>query len=173
MKWGCVDEMGVHCGLTRRFARAFGGERAVCPAPRQKGTNTAVIGALALRGMVAAMSVPGAIDGVAFGTFLDQVLVPQLQPGDIVVMDNLPLHRGAWVRETIEACGAHLLYLPAYSPDFSPIENCWSKIKESLRAAAARTGAALDKALTQAMAAITTQDIRGWFSHCGYLATPK
>jgi transposase len=168
-----VDEMGVHRGLTRLFARAFAGARAVCSAPRHKGANTSVVGALGLRGMIAAMSVEGAIDGAAFGTFLDQVLVPQLQPGDIVVMDNLSVHRGAGVRQSIEACGAHLLHLPAYSPDFSPIENCWSKLKEFLRAKAARTGAALDEALTQAIAAITSEDIRGWFLHCGYQATPK
>ena len=123
--------------------------------------------------MVAAMSLEGAIDGAAFGAFLDLLLVPHLQPGDIVVMDNLPVHRGAWVRQRIEASGAHVLYLPAYSPDFSPIENCWSKLKECLRASAARTVAALDEALTQAIAAITSEDIRGWFKHCGYQATPK
>jgi transposase len=168
-----IDEMGIHCGLTRLFARAFRGERAVCSAPRATGANISVIGALGLRGLVASMSLEGAIDGLALRAFLEQLLVPELQPGDLVFMDNLPVHRSAWVRPTIEACGAHLMYLPAYSPDFSPIENCWSKVKEWLRKVAARTGEALEQALTQALALITREDIRAWFNHCGYPATPK
>lgn len=168
-----VDEMGIHCGMTRLFARALGGQRAVCAAPRAKGANTSVIGALGLRGVVAALSVEGAVDSAVWRTFLEQVRLPEVQPGDIIVLDNLALHRSGWVREVIEANGAHVLYLPAYSPDFSPIENAWSKIKESLRSAAARSGPVLDAALTQALAAVTPQDIRGWFAHCGYKATPK
>ena len=163
-----VDEMGVHCGLTRLFARAFRGQRAVCAAPRNPGPNISVIGALGWDGVRAALSIEGAVDGAVLRVFLDQLLVPQLQAGDVVFMDNLATHRSAWVREKIEAVGAQLIYLPSYSPDFSPIENCWGKLKTFLRAVAARTRETLDQALTQAIETITLQDIEGWFKHCGY-----
>ena len=158
----------MHCGMTRRFARAFRGERAVCAAPCNPGPNISVIGALGLEGLRAMLSIEGAINGAVLRVFLDELLVPQLQPGDVVFMDNLATHHSAWVREKIEAAQAQLIYLPSYSPDFSPIENCWSKLKTFLRAAAARTHEVLDQALTQAIKTVTLQDIEGWFQHCGY-----
>src|SRR5207253_4716703 len=96
------------------------------------------------------------------------VLVPTLQPDDLVIMDNLSAHKVGGIEEAIEATGARLLYLPPYSPDYSPIENCWSKLKTHLRKAKARTREALDEALKQAIDLVSAADARGWFRHCGY-----
>ena len=114
------------------------------------------------------MTVEAATDGDIFLAYLEQVLCPQLQPGDVVVMDNLSAHKVRGVGELITACGAELLYLPPYSPDFNPIEPCWSKIKLILRTLKARTAEALQQAVAQALAAITPDNARGWFAHCGY-----
>ena len=103
-----------------------------------------------------------------FLAFLDQVLCPKLQAGHIVVMDNLQAHKAPAVRARIEAAGARLLYLPPYSPDLNPIEKCWAKIKQALRTLKARTAEALDPAITQAVASITSENALGWLQHCGY-----
>ena len=107
-------------------------------------------------------------DGDVFLAYLEQVLCPQLQPGHVVIMDNLAAHKVAGVRSLIEACGAQLLYLPPYSPDFNPIEQAWSKIKEILRAAKARLLDAFEAAIAQALAAVTADNAAAWFRHCGY-----
>jgi transposase len=114
------------------------------------------------------MTVDGATDTAVFRAYVEQVLVPTLVPGDIVVMDNLSTHKVSGIRETIEAAAAQLLYLPPYSPDYSPIESCWSKLKTSLRKAKARTRDRLDEALKQAIEQITDSDAKGWFKLCGY-----
>ena len=114
------------------------------------------------------MSVEAATDGEIFLAYLEQVLGPQLEPGDVVVMDNLAAHKVAGVRERIEARGAELLYLPPYSPDFNPIEPCWAQLKQRLRAVKARSLAALEKGLADAFAAVTPQNVQACFRHCGY-----
>jgi transposase len=126
------------------------------------------LGALSLRGLEAVMTVESATDGEVFLTFLEQVLGPKLQAGDVVVMDNLSAHKVKGVRELIAASGAELLYLPPYSPDFNPIEQAWSKLEQLLRAAKARTAEALDQAVTEALKAITADNAAAWFRHCGY-----
>lgn len=161
-----VDETGSNLAMTRRYARSLKGRRAYSDAPKERGSNLTLIGAMALRGMIGEMTLPGATDGLAFKTYVRQVLVPNLWAGACVVMDNLPAHKVAGIREAIEGVGATVVYLSPYSPDFSPIENCWSKIKEFLRARAARTYAELDSAITDALAAVTLNDIIGWFTHC-------
>lgn len=161
-----VDETGSNLAMTRRYARSAKGTRAYDDAPYQRGNNLTLIGALALRGLVGEMTFPGATDAVAFETYVAQVLLPNLWPGACVVMDNLPVHKVAGIREAIAGVGATLVYLSPYSPDFSPIENCWSKVKEFLRSRSARTYAQLDQAITHALAAVTTEDIVGWFTHC-------
>ena len=161
-----VDETGSNLAMTRRYARSLRGSRAYSDAPYQRGNNLTLIGAMALRGLVGEMTLPGAADALAFKTYVKQVLVPNLWAGACVVMDNLPAHKVAGIRESIEAVGATVVYLSPYSPDFSPIENCWSKVKEFLRARAARTYTELDQAITDALAAVTTKDIIGWFTHC-------
>jgi len=163
-----IDEMGSNTSLTRLFARALRGLRATCKVPRNYRENISVIGALGFDDMRAAMSVEGSVDAVVFETFIEQILLPKLKEGDIVLMDNFNVHKTERVRKLIESAGARLVLLPSYSPDFSPIENCWSKIKESLRAAAARTKEGLEQALSEAFKTITAGDILGWFRHCGY-----
>ena len=114
------------------------------------------------------MSIEGSSDTESFSLYLREVLCPALRPGQIVVMDNLSVHRGAWVRGLIEERGASVLLLPPYSPDFNPIEEAFSKVKHFLRKAKARTLGALFEATHQALAAVTTEDARGFFGHCGY-----
>ena len=154
--------------MTRRYARAPRGFRAVGSVPLNYGQNLTVLAALDCRGIRASMLVPGAVDGTVFLRFLTQVLGPQLRPGDIVVLDNLAAHKVAGVVAAIEARGATVCYLPPYSPDYNPIEPAWSKIKEILRAAGARTKRKLYRALKGALAAVSASDARGWFAHCGY-----
>jgi transposase len=163
-----VDESGVNTAMTRRYGRAPRGERAHDSAPRDYGSHTSVIGAMGLRGLVAALTVEGAVDTDCFNAYAERVLGPRLRRGDVVVLDNLTAHWASRIEEVAEARGARVLWLPPYSPDFSPIEQCWSKIKAYLRGAKARTREQLEKALTAALGLVTKADIRGWFKHCGY-----
>jgi transposase len=137
--------------------------------PRNRGKNTTLIAALSLEGMGAAMILEGSTNATAFELYVEQVLVPSLHAGQIVVMDNLQAHKSAQVRLAIEAKGCQLLFLPGYSPDLSPIEEALSKLKTALRRAGARTQEALEEAIAQALLTITAQDAQGWFQHCGYL----
>lgn len=163
-----LDEFGCNTAMTRRFARALQGQRAYGSCPLNYGPNVSVAGAIRLDGVVAAMVLDGAYDGEAFLAFTTDILAPELRPGDVVVMDNLASHKVHGVVEAIEAAGARVIYLPPYSPDFNPIEMCWSKVKEYLRAQAARTSKALDDAIARGLDLVTISDLRGWFGHCGY-----
>ncbi len=138
--------------------------------PRNHGKPTSLVAALSLEGLGAAMTLQGAFDTIAFVYFVERFLAPSLAPGQIVVLDNLSVHKAKRVRELIEARGCKVLFLPAYSPDFSPIELAFSKIKEALRKAGARTQEALDKAIGEAINLVTSEDAQGWFRHCGYPA---
>lgn len=168
-----IDEMGANLSLTRQYARAPKGQRAYAAKPVNRGANVTTIGALGLEGLVAVMTVDGSTTGEVFRTYIDQLLVPRLRSGQVVLMDNLRAHKVSGIQESIEATGARLQYLPPYSPDFSPIEPCWSKLKTFLRAQAARTRDALDTALTDGLTRISPADARGWFKHCGYRLTPN
>jgi transposase len=163
-----VDEMGSNISLARGYGRAEPGQRVVDKVPAARGENLSTVGALALDGVRAALSIPGAVDGEVYVSFVRQMLVPRLRSGEIVFMDNVPTHRMVAVKEAIRAVGAQVEFLPPYSPDFSPIENAFSKIKTILRAIGARTVRELMAALKKAFAAITPEDILGWFMHCGY-----
>jgi transposase len=123
--------------------------------------------------MVATMSVEGAVDTETFDAFVSQVLGPALQPGEVVVLDNLAVHHASTISEVVRAAGGTVLFLPPYSPDFSPIEPCWAKLKTFLRGCAARTHALLDAALTEALQTLSLEDFRGWFHHCGYVVASK
>lgn len=164
-----VDETSTTTNLTRRYARAPRGERAYGYAPRNYGSRTTLVAALTPQGMDAPMVLEGAVDTRAFTAYVQQVLCPSLPPGQIVIMDNLSSHTDPAIRAAIEAVGCTLLLLPSYSPDFNPIELAFAKIKEALRAAAARTTAAWEQAIVAALDAITPSDVYGWFRHCGYL----
>lgn len=163
-----VDESGVNLALTRLFGRAPRGERVVDSVPKNYGEDLTMLGALSASGVEALMTVNGATDGEVFLAFVREVLAPTLEPGDVVIWDNLGAHRSAAVRAVVEARGARLLFLPPYSPDMNPIERCWSKMKTFLRAAKARTREALETAIKQSLATVTESDARAWFAHCGY-----
>jgi transposase len=163
-----LDETGSHLGLTRTYARAPRGERAVGRAPRNRGRVRTAVGSVTLEGMGSGLLVEGGISTAGFEAYVEHVLAPTLRPGQIVVMDNLRQHLGARTRELIEARGAALWLLPAYSPDLNPIEEAFSKVKALLRTAAARTHEALAAAIWSAFRAITASDAHGYFTHCGY-----
>jgi transposase len=146
-----VDEASTNTAMTRRYARAPRGERAYGRVPRNHGQNLSVIGALGVRGMVATMSVEGAVDTEIFAVVVTEVLTPALRPGDIVLLDNLQVHRASDIEQAVSSAGGEVIFLPSYSPDFSPIEPCWSKIKMFLRGCAVRIRALLDAALTKAL----------------------
>ncbi len=163
-----LDEAGSNIAMTRLYGRAAPGERVVDSAPQNYGENITMLATLSLAGIAAPMTVAGAVDGVIFRTYVEEVLAPTLSAGDVVIMDNLGAHKVSGVRESIEARGAKVIYLPPYSPDLNPIEKCWSKIKTYLRAAKARTREALEKALKEALQLVSAKDAIGWFASCGY-----
>jgi transposase len=163
-----LDEAGCHQAMTRLYARAPRGQRAYATKPVNRGRHLTLLGALSLTGIVAAMTVEGFTDSEVFLAFLHEVVVPQLRPGQILIMDNLKAHKIAGVAAACAAVGVRLLYLPPYSPDLSPIEACWSKVKALLRAKAARTWEALEHAIAEALDAVTAADAHGWFTHAGY-----
>lgn len=163
-----LDESGVTTEMTRRYGRAPRGERVNEATPAGHWSTLTLLGAMTAEGLLATMTIESPTDGDVFLAYVDQVLCPRLQPGQVVIMDNLAAHKVVGVRERIEAAGAQLLYLPPYSPDFNPIEKCWSKIKQLLRSAKARTREVLEAAVAEALAAITPQNASAWFSHCEY-----
>lgn len=163
-----VDEMGSNLNLTPRYGRAPRGERACGSVPRTTPANTTLIAALSLEGMGAAMVLEGGTDTAAFEVYVEHFLLPTLVPGKVVVWDNLSAHKSKRVQQLILERGCELWPLPAYSPDLSPIEEGFSKLKSGLRRAGARTREALIEAIAQGLDAITPADARGFFTHCGY-----
>jgi transposase len=163
-----VDEMGIHISMTRAYGRAPRGQRVVDAVPDCRGQNLSVLGSIDLRGRTTALAVDGAVDGEIFDLYVRDILAPTLGPGDIVVWDNLSVHKSAGARQAVEARGAEVLYLAPYSPDLNPIEKMWSKLKTILRAARARTREHLHRALADALATVTPKDAKAWFAHCGY-----
>ena len=167
-----VDETSTHTALTRRRARAPRGERAIGRTPRNHGPHVTLLAALTPEGIGPAITIPGAVDGAAFAAYAEGVLAPRLRPGQVVVLDNLSAHKREEARTAIEAVGARLLFLPAYSPDFNPIELAFAKIKQHLRSAAQRTPEGLFAATTAAIDAVSTEDAHGFFAHCGFPLPP-
>ena len=171
-RWVFLDETGVNTVMTRRYGRAPRGERLVGKAPAGHWQMTTLVAGIRADGVVAPFALTGAMDGLTFEAYVEQVLAPCLRPGDIVVLDRLQAHRGRAVARAVRRAGAGVWYLPPYSPDYNPIENIWSKVKGALRTAAARAQEALWEALRQAVGAVTAQDCQHSFTHCGYHATP-
>ncbi|QQS45452.1 MAG: IS630 family transposase [Acidobacteriota bacterium] len=163
-----LDEFGIHLAMARANARAPRGERAVVVEPFETGGNISVIGAITLDGVQAPMMIEGPIDGEVLELYVKHFLSPQLRPGDIVIWDNVPTHKSARVLALIEATGARVEPLPAYSPDFNPKEECISKVKAELKRVKVNTKRKLKNALHRAYAKVTLSDISGWFRHCGY-----
>lgn len=155
--------------MSRTHARAPRGERAEVSEPGHHAPNTSVIGALSLRGVGAMMTIEGAVDTQVFDLYVEHFLVPELLKDDIVLLDNVTFHYSQRAISLINAAGAKVLHLPAYSPDFNPIEECISKIKAILRTLKARTKRKLNNALAKAMKMVSIDDICGWFAHCGYV----
>jgi transposase len=147
------------------------GERLHLPVPRNRGKNTTLLASMAIDGKGPSLAVGGATTARVFQTYVGRVLAPSLEPGRIVVMDNLSAHKPRRIRELIDERGCQLVYLPAYSPDYNPIEEAFAKIKNLLRKATARSKAALVEALGTALSAVTAADARGFFEHAGYRPT--
>jgi transposase len=165
-----IDESGAKTNLTRTRGRAPRGQRVIERVPHGRWQTTTIISAVRTSGPCASFVVNGATDSDVFRCYVRHVLTPELKAGDVVVLDNLQPHKASGVREMIEAAGATLIYLPPYSPDFNPIENMWSKVKQHLRSAAARTYDTLLAAIAAALRTIALDDCLGFFRHCGYLA---
>ena len=163
-----VDETWASTKMARTHGRSLRGERLRAAIPHAHWKTTTFIAGLRTTGMVAPMVLDGPINGAAFQAYVEQVLAPELKPGDIVIMDNLGSHKGPGVRTTIEAAGAKLLYLPPYSPDFNPIENAFAKLKALLRKAAARSVEALWAAIGAAVAAFNPHECTNYFAAAGY-----
>ncbi len=157
--------------MTRAWGRAPKGERIAEATPQGHWKVLTTLGAMSLRGIDAVMTIESPTDGEVFRAYVEQVLCPKLQSGDVVVMDNLSAHKVRGIRELLEAQGAELLYLPPYSPDLNPIEKAWFKLKQFLRTTKARTAEALDQAITEALKTITAANAAAWFRHCGYQGT--
>ena len=167
-----VEESGFHTSMRRHSlrARAPRAERAYGKVPRNRGKNETLIASITFKGAVgASMTIEGATDAAAFEAYyVEHFLAPTLEKGQVVVLDGLGAHRTDRVRELIEARGADLVFLPSYSPDLNPIEEAFSKIKNIVRKAQARTREALVEAIAIAISALTLEDVAGWFAHCGY-----
>jgi transposase len=164
-----IDESGVNLGLTRLYGRAAPGRRVVETTLGTSGSHYTMVATLGLSGVEAPWLFEGAMNTAAFETYVEQVLIPTLRPGDWVICDNLSAHKSSPTRSLIEACGARVIFLPPYSPDLNPIELCWSKVKTALRAAKARTFDVLIDAVADALHSVSLTDIQAWFAHCGYV----
>ena len=163
-----IDETGASTKMARLCGRAKRGQRCRAPIPHGHWLTTTFTAALRRTALTAPMTLDGPMNAVSFRAYVEQVLAPTLCPGDIVVMDNLPAHKGAAIRTAIQACGATLILLPPYSPDFNPIENAYGKFKSLLRKAAARTVKSLENAIADAFHAFTPQECANYFAKAGY-----
>ena len=163
-----LDETGLRFDYTRRYARAFGGRRVGHGVPLKRGRSLTLIGALSVRGLQGVQVLKGALTQQSFALYISRILGPRLRRGDVLVLDNLRVHHLTGLREWLAGRGVEVLFLPPYSPDFTPVEQAWSKLKAGLRHAQARTHLALEEALRTAIAWITPTDARHWFHHCGY-----
>jgi transposase len=165
-----IDETGVTTAMTRSYARAPRGERAVGSAPGAWESFTVIAG-LGADGVVAPLVLSGAVDAAAFDSYVEDVLAPELRPGDVVVWDNLKAHQDRAAARAVRRAGARLVWLPPYSPDYNPIEQLWSKVKAHLRRAAARTKDDVYAALGDALDSVRIRDVIGWYQHAGLCAT--
>jgi transposase len=154
--------------MTRLYARSLIGTRARGSKPHQRGKNVSIIGAISIKRIMTSIKIVGSVNKMIFEAFIANKLVPILWKGSYVMIDNCSIHKNIEIEKMIEEAGGKVLYLPPYSPDFSPIENCWSKVKSILRTIGARTYQELDKAIEEAFSQITKEDLRNWFTHCCY-----
>jgi transposase len=155
--------------MSRLYGRAARGVRVVESVPRNYGQSTTIVSLLSLSGVEATMTLEGALDTAAFNAYCEQLLRESVKAGDIIVLDNLAAHRASRIEKIVTECGGRVLWLSPYSPDYSPIEKMWSKLKSYLRKVKARTQQELDQAIAEGLKLITVSDCRGWFKGCGYL----
>jgi len=163
-----IDESGVKTNESRFFGRAFRGERVRDYAPCGSYKSVTMVSSVRIDGSTACMTFEGSLTGEIFKIYVEQVLIPTLRPGDIVVMDNLSSHKNKDALNLIQNAGAEVRFLPPYSPDFNPIEKMWSKVKQSLRSLKSRTLETLIESIGLALDFVTAKDALGWFTSCGY-----
>lgn len=163
-----IDECGANLAMSNDYARAEGGERAVAARPFDVGTKFSIIGAIALTGIVAMMYIESSVNGSIFKGYIRQFLVPKLRVGQYVIFDNVGFHKSQEIIDLIKGAGARVVFLPPYSPDLSPIEKMWSKIKEILRRNKPRTKAEFHAALSTALSSMNDEDFEEWYDACGY-----
>jgi len=163
-----IDESGANLRMSNAYARIEGGQRIKMPVPFDHGPQYSMIGAISINKVEAALYGEWATNGEIFFSFVERSLLPQLKPKHTVIMDNVKFHLQARIKEAIESKGAKIIFLPPYSPDLNPIENMWSKVKNTLRKLAPRTARAFKKSIRIAFEEITKTDLAGWFKHCGY-----
>lgn len=163
------DEFGIYLGMNRLYGRAAPGERIYEATGKYSGTRYTVLGAMGLEGICAPLLLRGAVTTDIFVTYMEYHLTPILEPRDILLMDNLAVHKNAYVERLVKARGARLVFLPPYSPDFNPIEPCWSKVKAFLRKVKAGTYDVLVDTLADAFRTVTSDDVIGWLGNCGYI----
>lgn len=163
-----LDESGINLGMTRLYGRAAPGARVVEATPGTSGLHYTMVAVLGVNGVQAPLLFDGAMTTLTFETYVEAVLVPTLRRGEILMLDNLSAHKGSPAQATLEAHGVQVLFLPPYSPDLNPIEKCWGKVKQALRAAKARTWEDLIEAVRKALLSVSREDVLAWFAHCGY-----
>lgn len=163
-----IDETWATTNMTRRYGRAPRGERVIASVPHGHWKTSTFVAGLRLEGMTAPLVIDGAMNGETFLAYIEQFLAPTLKPGDLVIMDNLPSHKVAGVREAIEACGADLIYLLPYSPDLNPIEQAFAKLKALLRKAAARSVEALWKVIGESLSCYSPTECENYLADAGY-----
>lgn len=169
-----MDEAGVNLAMIRLYARALKGQRAVGERPAKRGQNVSLVNALSMRGPLAPLTILGSMDSMTFEAYVVRRVAPNLWPGAVLVVDNSPTHKATEeVTTALEAVGARLMFLPPYSPDFSPIEPFWSKVKTNLNSVGARTYQALKEAIESAYAQVTLKDIRSWFINDCYCTSSE
>ena len=166
-----LDETGVNLQMTRRYARAPKGQRVYCPVPSRRGVNITICAAISKDGLHAPMRMQGAMNGEVFEAYIEQFLLPTLRKGDILIMDNLSVHKRVSLSAIVAKKQAQIVFLPPYSPDLNPIEMMWAKTKVLLRNYAARTPRALNNAIKKALLQISKQEIRNYIKHAGYYDT--
>lgn len=155
--------------MTRLYGRSPGGSRCWDKVPDGRWERTTILSALRANGETCSMVFEGAVDRQIFDAYIEKFLAPTLHPGDIVIMDNLNVHKSERAQEIIASCGAEYIFLPEYSPDLNPIEKMWSKVKQILRGVKARSRQQLDDAIGKALDMVTADDAKGWFKSCGYV----
>lgn len=164
-----LDESGANLAMTRIYGRIAQDQRLTLPCPYARGSKYSIISAISINEIMAAVYTSGSVNGEVFLHFLEHSLGPNLRSNQTVILDNVSFHKVKGVKELVESTGAKVLYLPPYSPDFSPIENMWSKIKSYLRKLAARCDRSFKKAIKVNFESIQKNDLFGWYKNCGYL----